>query len=320
VKRPRNSHTIKSSALAVLAVLPAVLVCATCVLSQDTDRSGEQDPNVLFDEPFEDTNWSSRGWYDGPRMNLTADEHASGSTQSCVWQWKSRGDISPEGGSARAHISPVSSLTLSFDIRHSDDWTWTGVEWHPHELHFLTTEDDSLVGPAYTRLTFYIEAVNGEPRVGIQDGRNIDEGRVGEDLVGITENRSVAGGNGDSDGHGPGNYYRNGDVHWNGKMWKAGKVYFSDEQGPYYKGDWHHIEVDLKLNSVRDGIGRRDGVLRYRYDSETIMDYDDVVFRTGRYPDMLINQFFMGPYFGPGVPHPQKIWIDNLKITSEGGK
>jgi len=45
------------------------------------------------------------------------------------------------------------------------------------------------------------------------------------------------------------------------------------------------------------------------------MDYGDVLFRTGRHPEMKINQFLMLPYFGPGVPHEQSIWLDELKIT-----
>ena len=46
------------------------------------------------------------------------------------------------------------------------------------------------------------------------------------------------------------------------------------------------------------------------------MDFRDVVFRTGAHPDMKINQFLMAPYFGPGVPHAQTIWIDDLTIST----
>ncbi len=282
-----------------------------------------QNPNavtqerILFEESYEDTDWESRGWYDVPRMRITSEEHIPGSSHSCVWHWKKRGDIGPEGGGARVLIDPVTSVTLSYYIKHSADWTWTGVNWHPHELHFLTTEDNSFVGPAYTHLTFYVEVVNGVPRIAIQDGKNIDISRVGEDLVGVTENRSVAGGNGDSDGYGNLGHYPNNGVYWNGKHWEPGEKYFRDDQGPYYKGDWHHVRVTIRLNSVQDGKGMRDGVLQYWYDSKLIMDYHDVVYRTGRHPDMLINQFMMAPYFGPGVPHEQKIWIDDLKITTD---
>lgn len=273
---------------------------------------------VLFHEPFEDIDWQSRGWYDSPRMRITDAEHVEGSGHACVWRWPKAGSIGVEGSGGRVLFAPVSDVTLSYHVKHGEDWEWTGVNWHPHEFHFVTTADDAFVGPAYTHLTFYVEVVNGVPRIAIQDGRNIDEERLGEDLAGVTEARSVAGGNGDSDGHGNGTYYPRGERHWNGKHWEPDGVYFSDEPGPRYKGDWHHVQVRLKLNSVSDGVGRRDGVIQYWFDGELIMDHHDVVFRTGAHPDMKINQFLMAPYFGPGVPHAQTIWIDDLTISTPG--
>jgi hypothetical protein len=272
---------------------------------------------VLFDEPFEDTNWQAHGWYDGPQMAITADEHAPGSTQACVWRWAKAGDIAIANRGGRVHLKPVDNVTLSFAIKHSPNWTWTGVNWHPHMFHFVTNVDDQYIGPAYSHLTFYVEAVNGKPRVAIQDGRNIDVGRLGQNLVGVTEQRAVAGGNGDSDGYGNLGHYRNGDLVFNGKTWDPPQVCFSDTPGPRYKGDWHRVKVKFRLNTVKDGIGQRDGVIQYWYDDELLMDYHDVVFRTGQHPTMLINQFLMTPYYGPGVPHPQTIWVDNLRITTE---
>jgi len=297
---------------------PTVLacLCAIAALTLMTAK-GHAAETLLFEELFEDTDWESRGWYDGPKMEITDSEHILESERSCVWHWKKAGDIGVVGKGARLLFTPVTNVILSFHVKHSANWKWTGVNWHPHELHFITNVDPPYIGPAYTHLTFYVEAVNGVPRVGIQDGKNIDEIRVGQNLVGVTENRAVAGGNGDSDGHGGGHYYRSGDVHWNGKHWEPEKIHFGDESGPYYKGDWHHIKVKFQLNSVVDGVGIKDGVIQYWFDDKLIMDYHDVVFRTGQHPDMKINQFLMAPYFGPGVPHEQWIWIDDLSISTE---
>ena len=214
-------------------------------------------------------------------------------------------------------LKPVSNVTIGFYMKHSPNWKWTGVDWHPHEFHFITDVDPAYIGPAHTHLTFYIEVVNGKPRLAIQDGKNIDESRIGQNLVEITENRAVAGGNGDSDGTGKAGYYRAGDVYANGKYWQTDRVYFSDEPGQYYKGDWHHVKAKFRLNSVVNGIGMKDGILQYWFDDKLIMDYHNVVFRTGQHPNMKINQFLMTPYFGPGVPHEQWIWIDDLKITTD---
>ena len=89
-------------------------------------------------------------------MRITTEEHIQGSSRSCVWHWKKAGEIKPKGGGARVLFTPVISVTLSYFIKHSDNWEWTGVNWHPHELQFLTTEDKPFVGPAYTYLTFFI--------------------------------------------------------------------------------------------------------------------------------------------------------------------
>lgn len=308
------THVKRRPSRPAFPVVAAMILAVSCLSSDNADSGAPTArEKLLFEETFDDTNWAARGWYDGPRMEV---EEIDGNP-ACVWRWLGKGDISPAGGAARLLIPPVESAILSFRIRHSGNWTWTGVPWHPHEFHFLTTADNATVGPAYTHLTFYFEAVNGVPRIAIQDSRNIDESRVGENLVGVTENRSVAGGNGDSDGHGDGDCYRAGNVHRNGKFWEADRVYFGDDPGPYYKGDWHTVKARVKLNSIRDGIGQRDGELQYWYDGKLIIDHRDVVFRTGKHPDMRINQFMMGPYYGPGVPHPQTIWFDDLRIMTD---
>ena len=303
----------------ILLTLLTILFPACNGVTEDTPKdSGETGDTsvVLFAEPFEDTDWAARGWYDGPRFELEDGGRNAASTKSCVWHWRKAGDVTPSGGGSRAHLTPVDRVTLSYWIKHDANWTWTGVAWHPHEFHFITTEDAATVGPAWTHLTFYVEAVNGIPRVSIQDGRNIDPENIDKDLVGVTENRSVAGGNGDSDGYGDGDRYQSGGNWVNGKTWTADEAYFTDTPGPRWKGDWHHAEATFVLNTIKDGIGQKDGVIRFKFDGETLMDYDDVVFRTGAHPDMLINQFLMLPYFGPGVPHEQKIWVDDVTVTT----
>ena len=286
-------------------------------LSADQAREATAPRNVLFEELFEDANWAARGWYDSPGMQITPDEHVSGSGHSCAWDWQKAGDIGIEGRGARVRFAPVTNVTLSFHIKHSGNWAWTGVNWHPHEFHFVTDVDPEYIGPAHTYLTLYVEAVNGRPRVAIQDGMNIDEARVGQNLVGLTEKRAVAGGNGDSDGHGEGDCYQAGGHHANGKYWEPSEGYFTDDRGPRYKGDWHHVRVKFQLNTIRDGVGQKDGIIQYWYDGKLVMDYHDIVFRTGQHTTMKINQFLMAPYYGPGVPHEQTIWIDDLQISTE---
>jgi hypothetical protein len=172
------------------------------------------------------------------------------------------------------------------------------------------------VGPAWTRLTGYIEENRGIPQLLIQDGQNIDKTQIGQNLLNLTEIRAVAGCNGDSDGHGKGDCYRCGSEYCNGKGWKAGGIYFSNEPGPYYKNAWHHVEAYFKLNSISNGKGLADGVVKYWFDNQLIIDHSDVMMRTGQYPEMKFNQFLLAPWIGDGSPVDQTFWIDNLIVAT----
>jgi hypothetical protein len=91
--------------------------------------------------------------------------------------------------------------------------------------------------------------------------------------------------------------------------------YFSDDPGNNYKNDWHHVEAYFKLNSIVDGKGITDGIVRYWFDDALIISHDDVMMRTGQRPDMMFNQFLIAPYIGPGSPVEQTMWIDNLLVA-----
>lgn len=110
---------------------------------------------------------------------------------------------------------------------------------------------------------------------------------------------------------------QDGKVHANGKYWQAERIYFGESSGSHYKGNWHQVWARFKLNSIVDGIGVKDGELQYWLDGKKLLDERQVVFRTGQHPDMKIDQLLMTPYFGPGVPREQRIWIDDLRIYTD---
>jgi hypothetical protein len=275
-------------------------------------QAKQAEQKILFAEDFEDDDFAGRGWYDGPRI-VTSAEVAKTGSRSCLWHWQ-QGERLPGGKGGRVTIEPTPSVTLSYWIRHSDNWQWTGRGYHPHEFLFMTTENLLYRGPASSHLTLYVEAIDGKPAVGMQDSQNIDTTRIDEDLTKITENRSVAGGNGDPDGHG-GGFYKMGDSYRNGRNWQPEEEYFTDQPGARYQGDWHHVKARFVLNSIEDGKGVADGIIRYWQDGELIIDLQDVVFRTGAHPEMLINQFQMLPYIGPGAKADMRAWIDDIRIT-----
>ena len=276
---------------------------------------------VFFEELFDDSNFAARGWYDGDQsFLLSTTEHIPGSISSAEFHFLPGATTPTTGGARRKLFTETESVYLSFYIKHSTSWTGSNLSYHPHQFQFVTNLDSEWVGPAYTYSTYYIETNEGEPRLALQDSKNIDETQIGVDLTGITEERAIAGCNGNSDMTAPDDCYSAGSVHRNGKAWKAGSVYFQDSPGPYYKNDWHFVEAYFQLNSIVGGIGIADGHVKYWYDGELIIDFENVMLRTGEHPGMRIRQLLIAPYIGgttsnPGSPVDQTFWVDNLTVA-----
>jgi hypothetical protein len=164
-------------------------------------------------------------------------------------------------------------------------------------------------------MTAYVEENQGYPVLAFQDGQNIDETKIGVDLTTVTENRSVAGCNGIQSNIGQSGIdcYLSGSVHWNGLIWKGATAYFFD---PSQKTNWHFIEAYIQLNSISNGIGQPNGIVRYWYDRQLVIDHNNVIMRTGKNPTMQFNQIALTPYIGPGSPADQTIWYDNLYVAT----
>jgi hypothetical protein len=272
---------------------------------------------ILFSENFQDGNFTSRGWYDNTNPKLSTTERAPGSTSSLEFRFRP-GSILPDSataigrqGTMRKKFQATDSLYVRYHVKYSSNWVGS-----LHEIQTLTNKDGDWTGPAFTRMTFYIETLGGRGRFGFQDSINIDTGNIGKDLTNITENRGVGGCNGDSDGHGKGDCYLAGSNYRNGKWWKSDTVLFGNSHGPYYKNDWHLVEVFVKLNSIVDGKGVRNGIIQYWLDGQPIMDHRNVVLRTGRNPDMKFTQFIFGPYIGASSTVDQTFWVDNLVVAT----
>lgn len=271
---------------------------------------------VFFQEQFEDTNFTSRDWYDNTNLILSDIEHIPGSIRSVEFHFLP-GATTPTSGLAIRHLfEDTEEVYVSYWVKYSSNWEGSNKPYHPHEFLILTNENGDWDGPAYTQLTAYIEQNEGEPLLSIQDGQNIDESNIGINLTGVTEDRAVAGCNGDSDGYGNGECYLVGSVHRNGKQWRAGSNYFQDTIGSYYKNDWHFIEAYIKLNSISAGIGIADGILKYWYDGELIINCTNMIMRTGLHTNMKFNQFMIAPWIGDGSPVDQTMWVDNLTVAN----
>lgn len=268
------------------------------------------DATLLLEEKFEDASFAARGWYDGSGPPLSSVEHIPGSVKSAEYRWRQGATIPTGTGPFRRKFTPSEAVYVSYWVKYSTNYTGSNRPYHPHEFLLLTTKNVDYAGPAYTHLTGYIEQNEGKPMIGLQDGQNVDESRIGQDLTSVTENRSVAGCNGTlADGHTHLDCYTVGANHWNGKMWRTADVKIKN-------GEWQRVEAYFKLNSIANGKGVPDGQLRYWLDGKLLIESTNVILRTGANADMKWNQFMIAPYIGDGSPVDQAMWVDDLRITT----
>jgi hypothetical protein len=265
--------------------------------------------NVLFEDKFENGNLSDRGWFDNSSPVLTSTQAISGSTKSIEFRFPVGATNPIAGGAMRKKFAESEAVYVSYYVKYSNNWVGSQKNYHPHEFYLMTNQDSDWSGMAYTYLTAYIEQNALNPRLAIQDGRNIDTNKIGVNLINLTESRSVAGCNGDSAGGGTVSCYPSGDVYWNGRNWL-------DEKTAISTGAWHKVGAYFKLNSIVNGKGVADGVMQYWLDDVKIMDYQNVMFRTAQHPDMKFNQFVIAPYIGDGSPVDQTFWVDDLTVTT----
>lgn len=273
---------------------------------------------VLFQEGFEDDNYAARGWYDMGSTFTTSTSNVKTGARALEVHF-TLGATKPSFGAARHLFNGSPTLYISYWVKYSSNWVGSGKPYHPHEFSAFTTEDAQYVSPAFNHLTVYVEhnyQNGGIPVLTLQDAANIDTSKVGVDLTNVTENRAVAGCNGNSDGYATDCYSIGGGLYDNGKTWKASQPYFLPDPGPGYKGDWHFVEAYFQLNSISNGKGVADGIVRYWFDGQLVIDHSNVLLRTGAHPTMKFNQFFMGFYIGDGSPVDQTAWVDDLTVAT----
>ena len=281
--------------------------------AQQTQQT-QQTQTVLFTETFEDTNLVSRGWYDSPSGAISATEHAPGSSHSFQCDF-AQGASGCTGGNPNRHLfTPTDDLTVEYWVKHSSNWVGSGKSYHPHLFYILSDLDGDYDALAWNYLQTYLEENSGKLRIATQDGRNINPSPTPPWAnTGGTENRAVAGCNGDSDGYGNISCYQSGNW-YNGKYYDTASIYFSDSAGAYYKGDWHKVKAHMKMNTIIGGIAQANGVMQWYYDDVLVMDHQNVMYRTGQHPTMKWHQFIIGAWIGDGSPVAQTIWFDNLTV------
>lgn len=294
--------------------------------------SGGGGGQLLFAEGFEDASFTSRGWYDlatlGASSLVVDNRPGSNGTHALQWPWTINVVPYPNPrGSARHLFTPTETLYVSYWLKHSSNWIGSGQTFHPHQFNILSDLDDQFAGPAQNFLDVYIEdnynaAIGGaNGLIEMQDALNINSGsnnsNINVDLTHITENRAVAGCNGNpSNGTAVQCYDAGGGLGYvNGIQFRTAATVFTNATGPNYKGDWHHVEVYVQMNTITGGIADYNGVLRYSVDGTVYFEQLTAQFRTGQHPTMKFAQLVMGPYMD-NCPATQTLWVDDLTVMT----
>ena len=201
----------------------------TAIASADAAES----KTVLFSESFDDAKLAQRNWYDGTEFRIVGDARAG---RGCIeYEWL-RADAKVSGSSGVRHsFEPTDEVCLRFYLKLSKGWGWSGRNYHPHLLHFMTTENSKWHGPAASHLTLYIEPVNGKLRLAAQDIQNKDSPH------GLTQGPLKGG--------------------YNGTFFDSKDELFTDDQ-------WHCIEACFKLNTLdlKNDRPNRDSIVRIWFD------------------------------------------------------
>jgi len=249
-------------------------------------KAVEATPPILFSEKFENPRLLERGWYDGSKFTISDIRPFAG--RGCIeYAWKT-GGTTPTSSSGMRHLfEATDTVALRCYIRLSKGWGWTGRGYHPHLMHFMTTENDKFHGPAASHLTVYIEPQNGRLRLAATDIQNKDAPH------GLTQ--------------GP---LRGG---YNATTFDSQQVLLDDD-------GWHCVEAMFQLNSLdlKADQPNADGIVRGWFDGRLVINHTNVVLRSTDFPKMKFNQFLLTPYFGPGLlPHEQTLWIDELAVGTK---
>ncbi len=239
----------------------------------------------LFYEAFDDASLVERQWYDGKKFRIVGN---GWSGKGCIeYEWLDGGTQPIESSGIRHLFEPTDEVWLRFYVKLSPGWKWSRRNYHPHFMHFMTTENSKWHGPASSHLTLYVEPVNGKLRLAATDMQNQDKPH------GVTQGPLKGG--------------------YNGMTYDSAETLFDDDQ-------WHCIEARFKLNTLDQEKDRpnADGIVQGWFDGKLVVDQTQVVLRSTDFPAMKFNQFLLTPYFGPGLlPQAQRLWVDELSVSTE---
>jgi hypothetical protein len=277
---------------------------------------------VFFTEGFEDSSWSSRGWYDNTSHGKIAT--SSCHTGNCLqWTWAQGGTAPTNGNTVRKVFTATDSLYVSYWIKFATGWRGSQQAYHPHMITIPSNLDYAAdpYGPlANNYLNTYLEFISdiGSPYairsvLGLQDELrvNTSKGIPPNNLSSVTESRSVNFCNTPVSTDATGICYADS-TYYSANVWTASSVSISTNT-------WHHVEVYMHMNSISGNVGQHDGVMKEWIDDTLVIDHSDILYRTNQDATKKWQEFALSPWIGDGAPIAETMYLDDLVVANSRG-
>jgi hypothetical protein len=274
--------------------------------------------NLLFSESFENTSWSSRGWYDSATQGSIVAGGQSGN--ALQWSWTSGQTNPSNGGAIRNTFAATNEMYVSVYMKFDPTWRGSQQTYHPHIFLFPSTLDSEYSALADNYLNTYIEAVSDvgspytiRPALAVQDSLRVNTslGTPPNNITATTENRSVNHCNGYLSGQDSGTsqicYSMGGGSWYSATVWKGSSTVIPKDQ-------WVKVDTHFRMNTISGGIAQPDGIMRQWIDGVLWLDKNNIVYRTNQDATKEWDKVVLAPYIGDGSPITQTMWIDELRI------
>ncbi len=149
--------TSSGSATTVASAIDGETVTSNLPTLTVTDATDPPLPGTtFFFEPFENSDFSDRGWYDISGATLTTTEHIDPSTSALEMTFN-EGSKTVNGSVGRHLFDETETVYLSYWVKYTANWVGSQRSYHPHEFYVLTNKDGAYVGPASAVLEVRIE-------------------------------------------------------------------------------------------------------------------------------------------------------------------
>ncbi|BBO67258.1 hypothetical protein DSCA_11880 [Desulfosarcina alkanivorans] len=286
--------------------------CLPCNSYDPVDPvTGLMKQTQIMSESFENNSWSSRGWYDGTDSTGTALGGYQGN--ALRWTWTT-GSTRPTGFSTIRRVldESVDEFLIEYYVKHDTGWQGSGLAWHPHLIHVLSSEDTAYQGFAGSNSNLYFESIvsNGKnyPVIHHQDLVRAVSGT--NDLTEVTESRSA--------NHCDTPYALTGAT--SGTCYDSGGWYSASTWNPKTvaipANVWTKITAYVKMNTFSSGVANFDGIMKLWVNDSLAIDSNTVLYAAGAYEGATWDKLALAPWIGDGSPVNQTMWLDELSIWS----